>query len=306
MDISTFHKLCTDKEFRFIWLNYKGFLKWIPDERILRMNWKNKRGTELNLDNPETFSEKIQWLKLNDRKPYYSKLVDKVEVKNIVREQLGEEYLIPTLYIWDDADDINFEELPNQFVLKCTHDSGGVFVCKDKNKIADTEIIRKKLKKALKRNYYYYGREWPYKNVKPRILAEQYMVDEVTGELPDYKFMCFNGRVECIFVMTERQSADGVKITIFDKEWNVLPFEREGHPKSSHPISRPETLDKMVEIAEKMSTGMAFVRIDLYEINKKVYFGEYTFYPAGGLQRFSPEKADYELGKLLDLSIVKK
>lgn len=304
MDRDILYKLIFDSKFRASWLGYHGFYNYMSDEKYLKALWKRKRGTELNLDNPKQFSEKLQWLKLNDRNPYYTKLVDKSEVKKIVRNQLGEEYIIPTLYEWESADDIDFDILPNQFVLKCTHNSGGVCVCEDKDKLDRTKV-RSMLRKQLRRNYYYSGREWPYKNVKPRIIAEQYMVNEETGDLPDYKFMCFNGRVECIFVMTERHSLSGVKITIFDKKWNVLPFERVGHPRSEVPIKKPDTLNKMIEMAESMSREMAFVRIDFYEINKKIFFGEYTFYPASGIQCFTPDSVEYELGELLDIGKVK-
>lgn len=406
-------------------------------------------GKKLNLKNPQTFNEKLQWLKLYNRNPEYTKMVDKYEVKKYVADKIGEEYIIPTLGVWNKFEEIDFDTLPQQFVLKTTHDSGGVVICRDKSSF-DYEAAKKKLNTSLKNNFYYMGREWPYKNVKPRIIAEKYMEDSATKELrdyklfafdgvvkalfiasdrqnpnedtkfdffdsnlkhldftnghpnatvtpampesfeemkklaeklsekiphlrcdfyeingkvyfgelaffhwsgftpfnpdewdktfgdwlklpeksgggyacigkdfilwlheenaeeskieniPDYKFMCFNGKVECLFVCSERNSADGLKVTFFDRDWNLLPFTRH-YPKSEKEIQRPVNLEQMIEIAEKLSTNLPFVRIDLYYVDGRIYFGEYTFFPGNGIEEFNPDEWDLRLGKMLEL-----
>ena len=197
---------------------------------------------------------------------------------------------------------MDFNSLPNQFVLKCTHDSGGLVICKDKSEF-DIQEARKKINQCLRRNFYYYGREWPYKDVRPRVIAEKFMTDETGIELKDYKFMCFNGQVKCAFTVTERFSGDGLKVTFFDRDWNVLPFERH-YPKSTKLIPRPFNLEKMIELAEKLSENMQFVRVDFYESDAKVFFGELTFYPGGGFEEFNPDKWDYILGSWLNLNCI--
>lgn len=231
-------------------------------------------------------------------------MVDKYLVRQYISEKLGKEYLIPLLGVWNTFEDINFNGLPNQFVLKCTHDSGGLVICKDKESL-NLKDAEKKIKQSLKRNFYYYGREWPYKNVHPRIIAEKYMADEFEKELKDYKMMCFNGKVLCSFVCTERYSNDGLKVTFFDKDWKVMPFERH-YPKSKKIIEIPKKYDEMIYLAEKLAKNIPFVRVDFYEIEERIYFGEITFYPGNGMEEFSPEEWDYKLGSWLDLSKVQK
>ncbi|HIY01836.1 MAG TPA: glycosyl transferase [Candidatus Blautia faecipullorum] len=286
---------------------------FIPDNVYLKIVYRLRIGKKLNLKEPKTFNEKIQWLKLYDRKPIYTTMVDKYEAKKYVADIIGDEYIIPTLGVWDHFDDIDFASLPEQFVLKCTHDSGGLVICYNKGKF-DKDVARKKIEQSLKCNFYWVGREWPYKNVKPRIIAEKYMVDEsvyvdetYTGkeasnpqtELMDYKLMCFNGKVKCSFVCSERYSSN-LKVTFFDNDWNVLPFERH-YPKSTKPITKPHTFEKMVQLAEKLSADIPFVRVDFYEINGDIYFGELTFYPGDGFEEFTPDSADYDMGRLLKL-----
>ena len=275
--------------------------QWLPDDIYLKLVYWAEIGKTLNLENPQTFNEKIQWLKIHDRKAEYTRLVDKYEVKKYIADSIGEEYVIPTLGVWDCFDDIDFRKLPDRFVLKCTHDSGGIVIVKDKKNF-DLEAARKKLEKALMSNYYYLRREWPYKNVKPRILAETYMEEEGSSELSDYKFMCFNGKVKCSFTCTERYSDSGLKVTFYDKEWNIMPFERH-YPKCETPLIKPCNYDKMIELAEKLSKDLIFARIDFYEINGKVYFGEITFYPGSGMEEFEPEEWDEKLGSWIDLKI---
>ena len=271
----------------------------LSDAVFLKIKYKLMLGKKLNLKNPKTFNEKLQWLKLHDRQPIYTRMVDKYEVKKYVADIIGDECIIPTIGVYDKFDDIDFDKLPNQFVIKCTHDSGGLVVCKDKKKI-DIMVAKEKIEKCLKRNFYRTGREWPYKNVKPRIIIEKYMKDSKSAELIDYKIMCFNGKAKMLFTCTER-FGDGLKVTFFDLDWNRLPFERH-YPASKKMISRPKNLQKMIELSEKLAKNIPFVRIDWYEINGKVYFGEYTFYPGCGTEEFSPEKWDRKLGDMIDLN----
>ena len=290
-------------------LSLKSFIgRKLPDKVYLTYKYYEKFHRLINWKNPRTFNEKLQWLKIYDRKKIYTTMVDKYAAKKYVADVIGKEYIIPTLGIWEKYEDIDFDKLPNQFVLKCTHDSGGLVIVKDKNTM-DRSLIRTKLEQSLKTNYYLEGREWPYKNVPRRIIAEKYMSQSASSgndsdkadELLDYKFMCFNGKVKCSFVCTERFSKSGLKVTFFDRNWNVMPFERH-YPKSSVPISKPKSYEKMISIAEKLSKGIDFLRVDLYEINGHIYFGELTFYPGCGYEEFKPEKADLKLGEWIRLT----
>lgn len=292
-------KLITDKRVRFNSLAKNGFYKKMDDERFLRLAWKVKMGGPLNIDNPQTFNEKLQWLKLNDRKPIYSTMVDKYDAKDYVASIIGDKYIIPTYGIWESFDDIDFEALPEKFVLKCTHNSGGVCIVKDKSSF-DTSNAKRKIEKCLNRNFYWYGREWPYKNVKPRIIAEEYLDGCGTETINDYKLMCFNGEVKCSFVCSNRNSKSGLNVTFFDREWKRLPFERH-YPADLHEISEPQNYQKMIQLAEKLSTGITFLRVDFYEVNNKIFFGELTFFPGGGFEEFTPVSWDYKLGEWMRL-----
>ena len=279
-----------------IYLINKSF--FLPDKLYLRWKFKLIMGYKLNLKNPKTFNEKLQWLKLYDRNPEYIKMVDKYEVREYIKEKIGEEYLIPLIGVYDKFDDIDFNKLPNQFVIKCNHDSGGLVICKDKNKL-NISMARKKINKSLKRNYYYSGREWPYKNVKPKILIEKYMEDKAARELIDYKFMCFDGKPQLSFTCSERYD-DGLKVTFFDFNWNKLPFERY-YPSSDKKIVKPINYDLMLKFSKILSDNIPFVRVDWYEINGKLYFGELTFYPGSGFEEFNPSEWDEKIGDMLIL-----
>lgn len=263
-----------------------------------------KFGKKLNLKNPKTFNEKIQWLKLHDRKDIYTKMVDKCEVKEYVASIIGEEYIIPTLAVYDKFDDISFNKLPKRFVIKCTHDSGGIIIVKDKNKL-DIKNARKTINESLKRKYYYHGREWPYKNVKPRIIIEKYMEDKKDGELRDYKMFCFNGHFEFMFIATNRYGDGETYFDFFNRNFEHLPFAN-GHPNAPTLPHRPRNFDKMIELAEKLSNGVPQVRIDFYDVNGKIYFGEITFSHWSGMMPFEPEEWDRKLGDLIDLKIVER
>ena len=242
----------------------------------------------------------MQWLKIHNRKPEYTTLVDKYAAKQYVADRIGSQYIIPTLGVWDHFDDIDFDVLPDQFVLKCTHDSGGLVICKDKSRL-NKKAAKRKIEHCLRRKYYYAHREWPYKDVKPRIIAEKYMTNGTSEELNDYKLMCFNGKVKATFVCSSRFSKDGLKVTFYDTNWNRLPFERYTHPASKTEIVKPRTYNEMVTLVERLAQDIPFIRADFYEISGKTYFGELTFFPASGFEGFHPEEWDKALGDWIEL-----
>jgi hypothetical protein len=281
-------------------------MKIIPDETYLKMLYRIKIGEKLNLSTPQTFNEKLQWLKLHDRKPEYTKMVDKLEVKKYVSELIGEQYIIPTLGVWDNFDNIDFNSLPNQFVLKCTHDSGGLVICKDKKSL-DKTAAKSKIEMALKRNFYYVAREWPYKNVKPRIIAEEYMADSgkkngdvVDDNLTDYKIFCFDGVPKLIMTVRDRQLGSGKSLhRIYDTDWNItdIDLDHRGGEKVSE--ARPDQLNEMLNIASVLSKGIKHLRVDLYIVDGKIFFGELTFYHMSGFENWYPKEWNKKLGEYL-------
>ncbi len=272
-----------------------------PDKLYLKIVYPLHIGRVLNLKNPRTFTEKINWLKVNLKNESYSNLVDKYEVKKYVADRLdGEEYIIKTYGVWNSFEEIDFDKLPNQFVLKTTNGGGNssVVICKDKNKLNIEECQRKLILRSGK--IFRWSREYPYYKVKPRIIAEEYISAE-NDELSDYKIFCFNGEPKFLFVGTERQKKGSeVKFDFFDTEFNHLPI-RNGHENSSHLIAKPSNYDKMLEIAKKLSTGFPHVRIDLYNNKGKIYFGEMTFFHFAGFVPFEPDEWDYRFGEFLKL-----
>lgn len=279
----------------------RGFFNWMPDDWYLKMVYKLHIGEKLNLKKPKTFNEKLQWLKIYNRKPEYTKMVDKYEAKKYVADIIGEEYVIPTLGVWDRFEEIDFGSLPSSFVLKCTHDSGGLVIVKDKAEL-DVKAAKRKIKRSLSRNYYWMSREWPYKNIRPRIIAEKYMTDESGIELKDYKFFCFNGRVDCVMVCIGRSSGD-TKFYFFDKAWKLLRYNIRGkNAPENFTIPKPSNMEEMFDIAEKLSVGLSFSRIDLYSVSGKTYFGEVTFFPDGGFDANLLPEADTRWGEMIDIS----
>lgn len=241
-------------------------------------------------------------MKLNDHNELYHTLADKYEVKKYVEKLIGSEYVIKTLGVYDSFDEIDFDKLPDRFVLKCTHDSGGLVICKDKSSL-DIENSRRIIESSLKTNYFYHSREWAYKDLKPRIIAEEY-IETSKGDLPDYKFFCFDGKVRALYVATGRHTKEGVCFDFFDENFNHLPFYN-SHPNTKHKIDKPAGFEKMKELAEALSAGMPHVRVDLYDIDGKIYFGEYTFYHMSGFQPFKPEEWDYTFGSWIDLDKIR-
>lgn len=291
-------RFLTNPEIRFGYLTKLGlFDKW-ADEKFIKKKYYIVTGEKLDLDNPRSFNEKIEWLKIHDRQPVYTTMVDKYAVKAWVKNKIGSDYIIPTLGVWNRFSDIDLENLPQQFVLKCTHDSGGVAIVTNKAGM-DKKAIRKRLEQSLKRNYYYLDREWPYKNVLPRIIAEPYMVDESGVELKDYKIFCFYGKPKLIQVDFGRH--DVHKRNLYTTDWDYIEASIKYPNDPAIQIHRPLRLDKMLEIAGCLSEGMPHVRVDLYSINEKIYFGELTLHHGGGMEKFTPKELGMKMGDWLVL-----
>lgn len=279
------------------------FGMWLPDKIYLKWMFRLKMGKKLDLRNPQTFSEKLQWLKLYNRRPEYTQMVDKYSVKDYVAKIIGDEYIIPTLGVWDKPEDIDWDSLPEKFVLKTTHGGGssGVVICRDKSTF-DRENAIKRLRFSLKKDDIYRTlKEWPYKNVVKRIIAEKYIEPKPnTNDLPDYKFFCFNGEPKYCQVISGR----GAKMCIdfFDKEWKHQPFhEPRRYPFAAVEPKKPERFEKMWDLAKELAQDKAFSRIDFYEVGDNVYFGEITFYPTSGFGGFEPSNYDIIIGRLLQL-----
>lgn len=274
-------------------------LRLCSDKMYIRIKWKGRKMPyKLNLKNPRTFNEKLQWIKLYDHNPLYTTLVDKYRAKEYVTDAIGGGYVIPLIGAWDNVDDIEWDKLPDKFVIKCSHDCGGMVICKDRSHL-DIPVAVKKLKKAFGQNYYYQGREWPYKNVRPKVFAEAYKEDEY-GELRDYKFFCFDGEVKAMFIATDRTKDTETCFDFFDADFNHLPFTQ-GHPNAKVTPTKPRGFDEMKTLAEKLSKGIPEVRIDFYDVNGSVYFGEFTFFHFGGMVKFNPIEWDYTFGSWIEL-----
>lgn len=272
----------------------------LPDKWYLFFRFKNRVGYWPHLNHPRTFNEKLQWLKLNDRHAEYTQMVDKIDAKKYVASIIGDKYIIPTLGVWNSVDEIEWDKLPNQFVIKVSSDSGGIVVCKNKQTL-DIEKAKEKLTNGWGKNYYVHNKEYPYRDLTPRIIAEEYKEDESGYELRDYKIFCFNGEPKILFVASDRQKAgEDTKFDFFDLNWNHLPFTN-GHPNSKEHIAKPKNFEEMLEIAKKLSVGIPQVRIDLYNCNGQIYFGEITFFHWSGMTAFDPVEWDFKLGKMIKL-----
>ena len=293
-------KYLFDKKYRTVVHSVLGMYNKMSDEEFLKKRFEATIDYKLNLENPRTYNEKLQWLKLNERKNIYTTMVDKYKVREYIKEKLGEEYLIPLIGVWNNPDEIDFSKLPNKFVLKCNHNSGlGMCICKDKSKL-NISKVKKELKKGMKQDYYLTGREWPYKNVERKIICEKYMEDKKEKELRDYKFYCFNGKVEFVMINSDRFSDDCTKADYFDKNYNLLDLKW-GPERSKEPPKKPEKYEEMCNIAEKLSKDLKHIRVDLYYVNGKIYFGELTFFDGSGFDKIEPIEWDYKLGELIKL-----
>jgi len=278
----------------------KGFFDWLGDSAYLKLKYRFLMGKKLNLTRPMTLNERINWLKLYNRNPLYTTLVDKVAVKEYVKNKYGAKYIIPTIGVYSNTNEIDIAALPNQFVLKANHDSGTYLICQDKSAF-DWQAAKKKLNKGLKRDFYKIHRAWPYKDVKRKILCEK-MLPVKNGQLPiDYKFFCFDGVVDCVMLCLDRDTPNA-KFYFFDKEWNLLRYNVAGKQAPiDFTLPKPPRLNAMFEFAAKLSKGMQFVRIDLYYEEDTIYFGEYTFFPDDGFDSNLLAQADYKLGQKINL-----
>lgn len=300
-------KLIIDRDYRTLFFAYFGFFNSISDEAYLELIYRANMGKELNLKTPQTFNEKLQWLKLYDRRPEYTMMVDKYAVRKYITDSIGEEYLIPLLGVWNNPDEIDFISLPDQFVLKCNHNSGlGSCFCEDKSKL-NIDKVKKNLWKGLKQDYYLTGREWPYKNVHRKIIAEKYMTDNGVEQcLTDYKFFCFNGLVDCVMIGIERHTGQP-KFYFFNKDWKLLRLNIRGREApSDFSLPKPKCIDEMFQIASSLSSGIPFVRVDLYESNDKVFFGEMTLFPQSGFDSLITDEAEERFGQKIHLEMVTK
>ncbi len=295
-------KIVKDRTFPrllFACFTHTGITNILSDKTHVCLAFRVITGKKLNLSNPHTFREKLQWLKLYDRNPLYSIMVDKYEVKKYVEDKGYSHYVIPTIGVWESVSEIDFSNLPKSFVLKCTHDSGSVVICRDKKDFKGN-VAQKKLRKGIKRNFYYNGREWPYKNVKPRIIAEPYLA-ELGGNVIEYKIFCFGGEPYIILVCTGDAHTNKRKHSWFDTKFKKLPFKIGASYLQGDKIQKPDNLQEMLEFAKEMSQGIPQVRVDLYNVEGQIYFGEFTFFHESGYKAFFPEDWDEKIGELIKL-----
>lgn len=296
--IKRIFELATDRKERFMFLEDRGFYANANDETYIKKRYHATFGHTINLENPLTISEKLQWLKLHDRKPVYTTMVDKYAVRDYLTEKGASELIVPLVGgPWRNFDEIDFDALPDQFVLKCTHDSGGLYVCKDKSKM-DVASVKEKVERSLGRNYFWHGREWPYKNIQPQIIAEQFLKDDVGDVLRVYKIFNFNGEPKIIQMITNDKTAEET-INYYDVEWNLLNL-RQNYPNG--PIDeRPALLEDMLNWAKVLSDGIPFLRTDFYITNGRIYFSEFTFYTDSGFAPYEPQEWDFILGSWIQL-----
>lgn len=301
-------KFLTDSGYRFSILAGKGFYDNMSDEEYIKRLYKTKVGRELNLGNPQTFTEKLNWLKIYDRDPKYTMLADKYLVRDWVAEMIGEDYLVPLLGVYDNAEEIDFDLLPDKFALKCTHNSGeGMCLCRDKSKLNREEVVRQ-LNAGLKKSYFPASREWAYKDIVPRIICEEMLecqkIDELLSTIINYKFYCFNGEPKFLYVAidyTDDGKKTGTKLNILDLNWEKTPFYRTDHAPIIDEIKKPEDFETMIEISRKLAEGFPFARVDLYYVKNKIYFSEMTFCPGAGIAPFSPPEWERKIGDWITL-----
>ena len=291
-------RFISEPDYRFLLLDRHGLFDNWNDVKYLRRKYKALMGKELNIKKPITFNEKLQWLKLYDHNPKYTTMVDKYRVKKYIENKIGAEYVIPTLGVWDNFDDIDVDNLPNQFVLKCTHDSGGLVICKNKKNL-DVASARKKINKSLKTNFFLRGREWPYKDVPRKIIAERFMDDGTGEELRDYKVLCFDGEPKLIEIHEGRFSGHHTQ-DFYDVNCNLTKYEQPDDPLSGHKMEKPVLWDKMMDLSRELAEGIPHIRVDWYIIDERLYFGELTFFDGSGFSAFIGDQ-DKEIGSWITL-----
>lgn len=307
-------RFITDAGYRRRIIAASGIYNRLNDEMFLKKKYYANTGRNLNLESPKTFNEKLQWLKMYDRNPIYTVMADKYLVKEYVANIIGAEHIVPTMGVWERPEDINFEDLPNQFVLKCNHNSGlGMYICKDKTKM-NIDVVKQKLSKGMAQDYYLNNREWAYKDIPRRIIAEKYMEDAnvannkmefKTDGLIDYKFYCFNGKPQFLYVgfANIENGSKHDKLSFLTLDWKLAPFYRNDHEQIPFIPEKPTCFDEMITYASKLSKGIPFVRIDFFLIDEFIYFSEYTFMPGGGYGIFEPEEWERRIGDMLSLPL---
>lgn len=293
-------KYITNPKLIILALMNLGHLRLLPDKLYLKLKYRLIFGKKLDLKNPKNYNEKMQWLKLYDRKDIYTTMVDKFEAKKYVSKIIGKEAIIPTIGIYNKFEDIDFTKLPDKFVIKCTHDSGGIVICKNKKEL-NIDETKKIINKYLKRKYYYIHREWPYKNVKPRILIEEYLEDKKSKSMLDYKLFCFNGKPKIMYI-SDGSHTENQHIAFFDMNYNYLDIKRKDYGEFKTLPKKPKNFSLMKEFAHKLSAGIPHLRVDFYEINGKLFFGELTFTTCSGYLPFKDEKWNEIIGEWIDLS----
>lgn len=293
-----YRKIIKNRELR---LKLIRMLSWIPDRPYIKMVYRIKTGKAINLDNPKGFNEKLNWLKINNRNPEYTTLVDKLKVRDYIEKTIGKDYLFPLIGSWKHFDDIDFDSLPDQFVLKCNHDSGSVKVITDKSTI-NKEELKKFFEGRLKINPFCLSREYPYRDVEPYIIAEKFMkTSDGAEDLKDYKFYCFNGEPKFLYLSEGLSNHDTAKISYVTLDWKIAPFKRNDFEPFTELPENPKHLDEMIELCKKLAVDMPFVRIDLYEIDDRIYFGEFTYFPSGGYTLMDPIEWEIKVGDYLVL-----
>lgn len=275
----------------------EGVFNFLPDKPFLKLLFLARMGKKLDLRNPKTFNEKIQWLKINDRSPRYVDLVDKEKAKEIIKELLGEEYVVPLIGSWDSVEKIDFDALPDKCVLKCNHDQGSTLMF-DREKGVDEDELRKYYRKRLLRSAFDSTREWPYKNISPRVICEPFLCEDII----DYKIFCFNGEPGMVNIGQKSIKDHIMHITFLDTQWDKMPFQRSDFEPVKEVPQKPENYEKMLEIARKLAQGTDFVRIDLFNVGDRIYFSEFSLYPTSGYIKFEPEFGDEILGEKIVLT----
>ncbi|MFD2131650.1 ATP-grasp fold amidoligase family protein [Pseudogracilibacillus auburnensis] len=299
--IKTFGRIVKNKPKGLIYaLGDKRVFNWLPDKYYLKLLYWGETGKKLNLVNPQTYNEKLQWLKLYNRKPEYTKYVDKYAVRSYIAEIIGDEYLIPLIGVYNSIDEIDWNSLPEKFVLKCTHGSSANIICTNKKEL-NIKDVKGKLNKWMKKNWYWFGREWPYKQVRPRIICEKFIEQNDGDELRDYRFFCFNGEPKFITVDFSITNKKKTRRNLYDLEWNLMDEEISYPKELGIKVKKPEKLCEMINLSKKLSANIPHLRVDFYYIKEKIIFGEMTFFHQSGMGQIRPTKFDNQIGEWLKL-----
>lgn len=288
-------------EYTINYIKSNGKFDNLTDRRYLELLFKKNTGYALNLEQPRTFNEKLQWLKLYNRNPLYSNLVDKYEVRKYVTEKIGSQYLNTIYGVYKNFEEINFKELPDQFVLKPTHTSGDYFICKNKNMI-NYKKLKSDVDRWMERNYFQLHREWPYKNAEPRIISEKLLIQENSEELRDYRLFCFNGEPKFIAVDFSITDKNKTRRNLYDLNWDLMDATISYPRELEIEVEQPEKLDELIEISRKLAKGIPHARIDFYIIKNQIIFGEITFFHQAGMGTIKPHSFDLQMGEWININ----